>query len=129
MKTYRNICGWCGEEYDIRNYVNGKMSGYRKRYCSDPCRLAAKSLYEYERKERIKAENANKPKGQPGRKRKRDSYDRWQYRFGPSDGKECWGCPMMGWRCRNSEYPPCRTFSDLHKQYIAARRHALEAYT
>lgn len=47
-----------------------------------------------------------------------DDYYRVGYSVGPLSGTYCWGCPMMGWKCRNQSVPPCREHGKYHHQYL-----------
>jgi len=103
-KNSIGVCQWCGAEYDKRNIVDGKLSGYKSKYCCKDCRMQAKKEKERERRKRLSEKEHKNTQPKPNR----NAYKRWQIRPGPASWANCLGCPFSGWRCRSQDYPRCR---------------------
>ena len=101
-KRQPHVCQNCGKTYDPCNIVNGKLCGYRGKYCSKECRREAKLGFARQRRR-----DAAK-KAEPKVKREANDYRRWTVPPGPSRHATCFDCPFLGWECRSQDYPPCR---------------------
>lgn len=137
-KSHIGTCQWCGAEYDKRHIVEGKLRNYRPLYCCRECQRKAKKAKEKARNQKNAAKLRKSvdvtehtcawcgKKWYGGRPKKYCSENCRMLSYGddspeiPKPLRQCFFCPLIGWRCRMEQTPPCVPSSKLHSVYKQA---------